>query len=90
MPQEAGVISPSLKAKGDPADDEESLLDVLKIAPKEAKTFLRVRRGWNIKSAWGEEQEEERESRERNREHSERNAEAYRLARWAKYTAHPF
>ena len=50
--------------KGDEADN-------IFLVPRAAKTFLRVRR-WNIKSLWGEEQEEESESRENGREHARR------------------
>ena len=46
------------------------------LAPRSAKSFLRVRRGWNIKSVWGEEQEEESESRENNAENARAAAHA--------------
>lgn len=51
--------------KGDPGQDDEHA-DFL--IPRAAKALLRVRRGWKIKSLWGEEQDEEAESRERRRE----------------------
>ena len=68
--------------KGDDESDDDSSLLAYQVAPKDAKSFLRVRRGW-IKGITGEEEEEEEASqRERNREQNERNAEASALARW--------
>lgn len=60
----------------DPVDMRNSLIDELEddehshfMGPSKAKTFLRVRRGWGIKSLTGEENEEESESnRARQRE----------------------
>ena len=74
---------PSSGTKGDD-DSDDSSVSIYQVAPKEAKSFLRVRRGW-IKGITGEENEEEEESRERrerNRENGERNAEAAALARF--------